>query len=392
MSEDVEASKRLAVELEKARRRIVELETEKAGHRELERECARQNAFLVKVIESIPHPFYVLDANDYSIKIANSAANFGSLPSPSTCYALTHKRTEPCEHPEHSCPLIMVKESKQPVIVEHIHFDKEGNPRSVEVYGFPIFNEDGHVVQMIEYALDITKRKEMEQQLIENAERIKQFTYSVSHDLKSPIIGIHGLTRLLHQHYRDLLEDRGRMYCDQILRASELAVDLVEEINAYIRAKETPLHFEPIASEEILHTVRDEFGALLAMRQIEWLEPESLPEIRADRMCLIRVFRNLVDNALKYGGTEFTRLEIGYEERDEAHFFSVSDNGAGISEGDCEKIFDLFQRNQNAKGVEGAGLGLAIVKEIAEKHRGRVWVESNPGKRTTFYFAIHKEP
>jgi signal transduction histidine kinase len=286
----------------------------------------------------------------------------------------------------------MVKESKQPVIVEHIHFDKEGNPRSVEVYGFPIFNEDGHVVQMIEYALDITKRKEMEQQLIENAERIKQFTYSVSHDLKSPIIGIHGLTRLLHQHYRDLLEDRGRMYCDQILRASELSVDLVEEINAYIRAKETPLHFEPIASEEILHTVRDEFGALLAMRQIEWLEPESLPEIRADRMCLIRVFRNLVDNALKYGGTEFTRLEIGYEERDEAHFFSVSDNGAGISEGDCEKIFDLFQRNQNAKGVEGAGLGLAIVKEIAEKHRGRVWVESNPGKRTTFYFAIHKEP
>jgi signal transduction histidine kinase len=391
MNEEAAASKRLAAELEEAQRRIVELEAEKARHRDLDREYARQNAFLVNVIESLPHPFYVLDANDYSIKIANSAANFGALPSPSTCHALTHKRTEPCEHPEHSCPLMMVKESKQPVTVEHIHFDREGNPRSVEVHGYPIFNEEGQVVQMIEYALDITERKLMERQIIENAERVKHFAYSVSHDLKSPIIGIYGLTRLLNQHYRDLLDDRGRLYCDQILRASELAVGLVEEINAYIRAKETPLHFEPIASGEILHTVRDEFGAFLAMRQIEWLEPAFLPEVRADRMCLIRVFRNLVDNALKYGGSTLNRIEIGYEERDETHVFSMSDNGAGIPEGDCEKIFDLFQRNQNSKGVEGTGLGLAIVKEIAEKHRGRVWVESDPGKRTTFYFAVHRE-
>jgi signal transduction histidine kinase len=391
MNEEVKASKRLVVELEEARRRIVELEAEKARHREFEREYAGRNAFLMNVIESLPHPFYVLDASDYSIKMANSAANFGALPSPSTCYALTHKRTEPCEQPEHSCPLLMVKKSKQPVIVEHIHFDKEGNPRNVEVYGYPIFNEDGHVVQMIEYALDITKRKEMERQLIENEERIKHFAYSVSHDLKSPIIGIHGLTRLLGQRYRDLLDDRGRMYCDQILRASELAVGLVEEINAYIRAKETPLHFESIALEEIIHTVRDEFGAILALRQIEWREPEYLIEIRADRMSLIRVFRNLVDNALKYGGTELTRIEVGYEERDETHVLFVSDNGAGIPEGHCEKIFDLFQRDQSSRGIEGTGLGLAIVKEIAEKHRGRVWVESNPGKRTTFYFAIHKE-
>jgi signal transduction histidine kinase len=391
MNAEAKASERLVAELEEARRRIVELEAEKARHRELEHEYARQNAFLVNVIESLPHPFYVLDANDYSIKIANSAAHFGALPSPSTCYALTHKRAEPCEHPEHSCPLMMVKESKQPVTVEHIHFDQEGTPRNVEVHGYPIFNEDGRVVQMIEYALDITERKKMERQLVENAERVKHFAYSVSHDLKSPIIGIYGLTRLLHQHYRDLLDDRGRMYCDQILRASELAVGLVEEINAYIRAKETPLQFEPIAMEALLHTVRDEFGAFLAMRQIEWKEPESLPEIRADRMSLIRVFRNLVDNALKYGGSTLNRIEIGYEERDGAHRFSVSDNGAGIPRGDCEKIFDLFQRNQNSKGVEGTGLGLAIVKEIAEKHQGRVWVESDPGKRTTFYFTIQQD-
>lgn len=391
MNGEPEEARRIAVELEEARRRIVELEREKDRHRELEREYARQNAFLVNVIESLPHPFYVLDAEDYSIKIANSAASFGDLKSPSTCHALTHKRATPCEHPEHSCPLMMVKESKQPVTVEHIHYDKDGNARNVEVHGYPIFDEEGRVVQMIEYALDITDRKQMERQLVENAERIKQFAYSVSHDLKSPIIGIYGLTRLLHQHYRDLLDDRGRAYCDQILRASELAVDLVEEINAYIRAKETPLQFELVAMEDVLHTVRDEFGAFFSMRQIEWVEPESLPEIRADRMCLIRVFRNLVDNALKYGGSPLSRIEIGYEERAGAHVFTVSDNGAGIAKGNCEKVFDLFQRDQSSKGVEGAGLGLAIVKEIAAKHGGNVWVESSPGERTTFSFTIQKD-
>ncbi len=391
MNEEPERLRQLTTELEEARRRIEELEAERARHRDLEREYSRQNAFLLHVIESLPHPFYVLDATDYSIKIANSAAKLGSGHTHSTCFALTHKRSTPCELPGHSCPLAMVKESKKPVTVEHVHFDPDGNPRNVEVHGYPIFDENGRVVQMIEYALDITERKQMERQIIETAERIKRFAYSVSHDLKSPIIGIYGLTRLLHRQYREVMDERGRMYCDQILRASELAVDLVEEINAYIRTKESPLHFEHVKIEDILHTVRDEFGAFLAMRHVEWVEPPSLPRITADRMSLVRVFRNLVDNALKYGGESLSRIEIGYEERDDAHILSVSDNGVGIRECDRDKIFELFQRNESSKGVEGTGLGLAIVKEIAEKHQGRAWVESDPGKRTTFYLAVGKE-
>lgn len=384
------AAERIKGELDKALRRIVELEEAASRHRDLELSCSRQYEFLMHVIESLPHPFYVLDASDYSIKIANSAARFGALSTHSTCYALTHRRAGPCEHPEHACPLKIVKETRQPVTVEHIHYDRDGAPRNVEVHGYPIFDENGAVAQMIEYSLDITERKEMERQIIEHAERVKKFAYSVSHDLKSPIIGIHGLTRLLHQHYRDRLDERGRMYCDQILRATELAVGLVEEINAFIRAKEAPLHFEPVATADVVHSVREEFDALLAMRQIEWVEAECLPQIIADRMSLIRVFRNLVDNAMKYGGAGLNRIEVGYEQREDAHVFSVSDNGAGIPAGDCEKVFDLFQRNQNAASVEGTGLGLAIVKEIVEKHGGRVWVESDPGKRTTFFFSFQK--
>ena len=112
--------------------------------------------------------------------------------------------------------------------------------------------------------------------------------------------------------------------------------------------------------------------------------------IKADRLSMLRVFRNFVDNALKYGGDALSEIRIGYEESDEFHTFSVTDDGAGISGGDYEKIFGLFRREEASKAIEGAGLGLAIVKELAERHRGRVWAESGRQEGTTFYMSVSK--
>lgn len=248
----------------------------------------------------------------------------------------------------------------------------------------------GEVVEIIKIGADITEKKKMSEDLRINAEKIKLFAYSVSHDLKSPIIGINGLTRLLHRQCYPSLDEKGRKYCDQILKASELVVALIEEINVYIRTREIPLDFEMIKPKEIIGMVREEFGALLSIRQINWVEPDRIPKIKADRMSILRVFRNLVDNALKYGGEQLSEIRIGYAQNDEFHILSVSDNGVGIKDGDCEKIFGLFQRNQTSRGVEGTGLGLAIVKEIAEKHQGKVWAEPGLKNGATFYLYISK--
>lgn len=121
--------------------------------------------FLETVLESLTHPFYVIDTNDYTIQMANSAARLGEMTGTVTCYALTHKKDKPCGVKDHPCPLEMVKKTKKPVTVEHIHYDKHGNPRNVEVHGFPIFDNDGNIVQMIEYCLDITDRKRAEEAL-----------------------------------------------------------------------------------------------------------------------------------------------------------------------------------------------------------------------------------
>lgn len=131
-----------------------------------EEQLIRQNTFLYTVIESLSHPFYVLDATDYSILMANSAASPDKLPLNTKCYALFHKEGRPCGENEHFCPLEGIKRTKQPLITEHIHYDRDGAPRYFEVHGYPIIGDEGEVTRIIEYILDITDRKKMEEDLL----------------------------------------------------------------------------------------------------------------------------------------------------------------------------------------------------------------------------------
>lgn len=238
---------------------------------------------------------------------------------------------------------------------------------------------------------EIAEREKIEQVLQESSEKIKMFAYLICHDLKSPAIGIYGLARLLRKQYGDLLDKKGKNYCEQILRASEQLGALVEKINGYIAAKETVLDVASVEVEELFASVHDEFSEQIEKRGILWIESAAFKEIRADRLSLIRVFRNLVDNALKYGGEALSMIRLGYDESEEHYIFSVRDNGAGIKSEDFEKIFGLFQRSSKDKRVEGLGLGLASVKEAAERHGGRVWIESTPAKGSMFFVSVSKQ-
>ena len=115
-----------------------------------------------------------------------------------------------------------------------------------------------------------------------------------------------------------------------------------------------------------------------------------LPEIIADKLAISRVLRNLIDNALKYGGTEMSEIKIGHKEDDAFHILSVGDDGVGINGAEKEKVFELFQRNETARGKAGSGLGLAIVKEIAERHQGRAWIETGKEVGATFFVSVAK--
>jgi PAS domain S-box-containing protein len=125
-----------------------------------EEKIQKQNAFLTAVIDALPHPFTVVDAATYRLKLANSAAYQGKLPENMTCHKLSHHRDTPCLGTEHPCPFEKVRETGRPAIVEHMHYSTDGTCRDVEVHCFPIFDDRGKLVQFIEYCIDISERKQ----------------------------------------------------------------------------------------------------------------------------------------------------------------------------------------------------------------------------------------
>jgi len=259
----------------------------------------------------------------------------------------------------------------------------------------------GFLITVLEHPLRTAKRNrgfpvnvpshtEMENELEGFGERDKFFIWSVFHDLKSPILSIHGLACLLQRQYGAALDDRGKKYCEQILKASEQAGALIDGINAYIKIRETRLHFEESSLREIVQWVREEFDGILTVRQINWVESEPMPIFRADKISVLRMIRNLVDNAIKYGGPDLSEVKVEYRDTEEFHVISVSDDGVGISKEECRRIFGLFQREESARGIEGMGLGLAIVKEIAVAHGGKVLANPGQKKGVTFRCFLSK--
>ena len=150
-------------------------------HKKVEEETQKQKKFMEYMLNSLTHPFYVIDVNNHAIILANTATGIYDVSKHTTCYALTHKRDKPCTG-EHFCPLEEVKKTKKPVETTHIHFDKDGNARHFEVHGYPLFDEKGNVIQMIEYSLNVTDRKQAEEAL-QKSERELDNIFNLSPDM-----------------------------------------------------------------------------------------------------------------------------------------------------------------------------------------------------------------
>ena len=238
---------------------------------------------------------------------------------------------------------------------------------------------------------EITERKKVEEELLKSSEKIKLFAYSVAHDLKNPAIATHGLARMLNKKFGNELSDRGKRICEQIQRSSEDIASLVEKINIFISAKETPLHIEIISLKEVFLILQEEFSTQINIRSIQWVVQDKIPDvIVADRLSIVRIFRNLIENSIKYGGDELSRIEIGYRLSDDLHIFTVTDDGQGLKKEDSTNIFNWFKRKKAAADIQGTGMGLAIVKEIAALHGGEVWQEPAKPKGVTFCVSLSR--
>lgn len=350
------------------------------------------------IINGISDALMLLEANTYKIIEVNRA--FLSLYRVSrdevigkTCHQITHHLAHPCSQiSDHDpCPLEKCISTGDSSHIEHVHKDSNGADLYMEISSYPIKDAAGRVTRIIHLSRDVTDRRRAEVALKEASEKIKLFAYSVAHDLKSPTIGIYGLAKRLHQNYKGILDEKGQGYCEQILKASEQIVALVDQINVFISTREVPLKIERIPLKEILEAMREEFSEQLQIRKIRWSEPENSPNIKADKQRMLRLLRNLVDNALKYGGDELSEIKIGYKASEAFHILSVTDDGVGLRREDSKRLFNPFERKGNSPCIDGAGLGLAIVRETAAQHKGEVWAEPGEKSGTTFFVTISKD-
>jgi signal transduction histidine kinase len=347
------------------------------------------------IFESIPHPFYVIDSKDYTIKAANSATlRFGEITETTTCYRLSHKRDTPCSGPEHPCPALEVMKTKQPVVVEHIHFDKDGNPRYVEVHCYPILDSTGDVAMVTEYCLDITERKIAEQNLQKSLEdlessnkELQQFAYVASHDLQEPLRMISSYTQLLDRRYKDKLDTDAQEFIRYAVDGAVRMQRLINDLLDYSRVGTRDRAFEPVDTELILDQVLGNLSMAVEENQAV-IEHENLPCVMGYPFQLRQLFQNLIINAIKFRGDAPPRIVISARKRGKKWIFSFRDNGIGIEPQYRDRIFLIFQRLHTRELYPGTGIGLAICKKIVERHGGSIWVESEPGKGSTFHFTI----
>ncbi len=240
---------------------------------------------------------------------------------------------------------------------------------------------------------DRLARKEAEEELQKINEELKNFVHVVSHDLKTPITLIQGFSSFLLEGYQDTLDEKGRTCLQRINASARHMEALVSDLLALSKIGRVVSSFEDVSCGEIVGNVASDLKDKLHSSGIELVVAPNLPTIRCDGRRLRQAFENLLVNAIKFmGDTKNPKIEIGCEDEGEFLQFCVRDNGIGIDPQYHLTIFEKFHRLREIEDDEGTGLGLAIVRRIVNNHGGKVWVESERGKGSTFYFILPKHP
>jgi signal transduction histidine kinase len=237
-----------------------------------------------------------------------------------------------------------------------------------------------------EHLEDLVEERTRHLQLLND--ELESFTYSVSHDLRSPLRAIDGFSHMLLSDLGDALDDAGRESFDFIFSSVRRMDDTIDGLLRLARAGRQEIEVSRVDMAALAGSVLEELRPFREERDVEFLIGE-LPDADCDPALMRQVLSNLLSNALKFTrGEERAVVEVRAETREGETMYLVRDNGAGFDEKHADRLFKVFQRLHSEQQFEGTGVGLALVDKIIARHGGRVWAEGKPGEGATLYFTL----
>ncbi len=216
---------------------------------------------------------------------------------------------------------------------------------------------------------------------------LEQFAYIASHDLSEPLRTISGFVQLLSSRYRGELDDQADQFISYVVDGTERMRALIDGLLLYSRASSQEQHRRPVSLAETVARVRSSLGPALEESGGHILE-EELPDVVADPTQLEQILQNLIANALKFRGEDPPEVRVLATRQPGAWRVTVRDNGIGIEDHHAEKAFQMFGRLNAREAYAGTGIGLALCKRVVERHGGRIWLESEPGRGSAFHFTL----
>lgn len=266
---------------------------------------------------------------------------------------------------------------------------KDGTEVPVEIGLSPVEIEGGLFV--IASVVDISARKEADEELRRSNEELERFAYVASHDLQEPLRTVTSYVQLLERRYGEILDDDGREFIGYAVDGARRMQTLIQDLLAFSRVGTRGGAMEPTDLAPVVDTVLGDLGAAIeASDAVVTCDP--LPVVLGDAPQLRQLFANLIGNALKFRGEAAPRVHVGARREGARWELAVRDNGIGIEEEYFERIFVIFQRLQPREAYPGTGIGLALCKKIVERHGGRIRVASEPGAGATFSFTLPTAP
>ncbi len=286
-------------------------------------------------------------------------------------------------------------EENDNVEMEYRHQTKNGGYRWISNNMGQIRDNNGNPLYRDGNMRDITNRKLIEEQmkttmdeLKRSNEELERFAYVSSHDLQEPLRMVKLYSQLLERRYKDNLDSDADDFIKYIVEGSNRMKQLIDDLLEYSRVTSQAKEFEDIDLEKVLDYVLKNLSISIIEYNVK-ISHDLLPIVFADQNQILQVFQNLITNAIKFQGQNPPEINISVKKGKKEWIFSVSDNGIGIDHKHQNQIFEAFKRlHHNRDEYPGSGIGLSITQKIILHHGGRIWVESEPGKGSTFYFTI----